>query len=196
MLKREIGVTSHYTGGTLSRKITVAFLATVIIQILSLVTLHLTGCSLYVSVALGVVCVLFGAGAVLFLQSSIIKPLKNIIGHLTEIDFSKELPVTSDDEIGELSDRYNKLAGKVRDMLASSKQMGFQIAVESAKVSKRVGESYGRAKKQGDLSEMIFGGSTGVHEAINEVAGMRRTSPHRPPRTFGPRDLPWTGLRM
>ena len=54
--------------------------------------------------------------------------------------------------------------------MASSKQMGFQIAVESAKVSKRVGESYGRAKKQGDLSEPIFNGSTGVHEAINEVS--------------------------
>jgi methyl-accepting chemotaxis protein len=161
---------SHYTGGALSKKITVALLSIVIIQILSLITLHLTGCSVYVSVALGIACVLFGAGAVLSLQSSIIKPLKDITGHLAEIDFSKELPVTSDDEIGRLSDRYNQLARKVREMLASSKQMGFQIAVESAKVSKRVGESYGRAKKQGDLSELIFNGSTGVHEAINEVS--------------------------
>ncbi len=161
---------SHYSDGALSKKITITLLAMVIIQILSLVTLHLTGCSVYVSVASGIVCVLFGAWAVLSLQSSIIKPLKDITGHLAEIDFSKNLPVTSNDEIGELSDRYNQLAKKVREMLASSKQMGFQIAVESAKVSKRVGESYGRAKKQGDLSELIFNGSTGVHEAINEVS--------------------------
>jgi methyl-accepting chemotaxis protein len=160
----------RYTNGALSKKIAVTFLFTAIINILSLILLHLTGCSVYVSVASGMVYMLFGAWAVLSLRSSIIKPLKDIAAHLAEIDFSKELPVASGDEIGELSDKYNQLAQKVREMLTSSKRMGFQIAVESAKVSKRVGESYGRAKKQGELSEIISNGSTGVHEAINEVS--------------------------
>ncbi|MDI6726077.1 MAG: hypothetical protein QMD32_03855, partial [Smithellaceae bacterium] len=72
--------------------------------------------------------------------------------------------------MGELAEKYNAHASNVGEMLSASKQSGLKIAVESAKVAKRVKDSYDSAKKQRELTEIIFSSSTGVNQAINEIS--------------------------
>jgi methyl-accepting chemotaxis protein len=158
------------TFGSLSNNISGAILAVVIIQLLSLVAIHLAGYSIYAALASGVGCIIAGTGAMLFLRSSAVKPLKNISALIKDGDLSRKLPASTGDEIGELSDRYNQLVRNISGILSDTKQTGLKIAVESAKVSKRVKDSYDSAKEQGNLADVILSGSAGVSKAVNEVS--------------------------
>lgn len=125
---------------SLSKNITAAVLAIVLVQLLSLLAIHFTGYSFYVFAAWSLASILVGLLAIFFLRSAIVKPLRDISAVLHEGDFSQRTSVSSNDELGELSERYNAHASNVGEMLAASKQSGLKIAVESAKVAKRVGE--------------------------------------------------------
>jgi methyl-accepting chemotaxis protein len=104
------------------------------------------------------------------LRCSAVKPLKSISAVLKDGDLSRKLPASTGDEIGDLSDKYNQLVSNISGMLADTKHTGLRIAVESAKVSKRVKDSYDSAKEQGNLADVIFIGSAGVSQAVNEVS--------------------------
>ncbi len=158
------------TFGSMSRNINCAVMAVVIIQLLSLAAVHFSGYSAYAFLVSGIVCVFAGAFAILFLRSSTVKPLKNISAILKYGDLSKKLPASADDEISDMSDKYNQLAKNLAGMLSDTKQTGLRMAVESAKVSKRVKDSYDSAREQGALADVIFSSSDEVSKAVNEVS--------------------------
>lgn len=58
----------------------------------------------------------------LLLSSAIVKPVRNVVGNLTELaqgegDLTVRLPVTSGDEIGELAQRFNEFIEKLQAMI-------------------------------------------------------------------------------
>jgi methyl-accepting chemotaxis protein len=155
---------------TLGKKISLAVLCPFVVLLAGLPVVCLTGHPIIVSAASAAACGLVCAVSILYLRSSVVRPLKSVSALLAEADFSRKAPVSSDDDLGRLCENYNRLAGNVRDMLAGSRRMGLEIAVASTKAAKRVKDSYASAKEQGDLSQVILNGSTNVTQAANEIS--------------------------
>jgi methyl-accepting chemotaxis protein len=123
-----------------------------------------------VFVAIYIVSLIATVLAVVFLRYLVVKPLELISKMLTEEDISKDIPLITNDEIREVSENYNIFMKKMRGILGYSKRMGLQIAIESAKIAKRISDSHNSAKKQGELADIIFSTSNEVNKAINEVS--------------------------
>lgn len=161
---------SEKNESSLLRAIIIVVFGVVLVHALSLMLLHALGSSIFFTVLCGGASVLAGTAAVLYLKNTVIKPLQQIAVAIQEQDFSKELSVSSHDEIGEISRAYNQLTGSIRGMLSNSKQLGLKTAVEATKVAKLVKESSISAKKQGEFSDIILQTSTDVNTAVNDVS--------------------------
>ena len=153
-----------------SNKITFAITVMVIVQLLSFAAIHMSGYAVYAYVVSGGICIFTGAATIMFLRLSTARPLKKIAGILASGDLSQKLPASAGDEIGELSESYNRLVLNISGMLSETKQTGVRIGIGAAKVSKRVRDSYESAKEQGKLADIISSSSAGVSQAVNEVS--------------------------
>lgn len=154
----------------LSQKIRTAVLALLILQLSSFVAIYFSGYSLYALVGSAIVCTVAAIGLIVFLRSSILPPLKNMVCVFSGGDFSKQVALNSTDELGEVSKSYNEVAKNIQELLADSRKMSLKIAVESCKVAQLVKDSNTSAKKQGELADIIFSTSNEINSAINEVS--------------------------
>ncbi len=134
-------------------------------------TLHIFHQVRIIVIALYIASFLTTVFSILFLRYLVVRPLKQVSDTLLEEDISKDAPLVTFDEIRDLSRNFNEFVKKIRGLLGSSKKMGLTIAVESAKVTKRVKECHENAKKQGELSDVVLGSSNDANTALTEAAG-------------------------
>ena len=104
------------------------------------------------------------------LRRAIVRPIKGIASTFTEEDISKDIPLSTHDEIRDLSAKYNLFIGKIRGILSDTRRMSLDIAIESTKVSRHVKDSSVKSVRQGELADIIFSTSNDVNQAINEVS--------------------------
>ncbi len=135
-----------------------------------LATYYIRGTVEWVFLAIYIVYFFATVLAVMFLRYSVVNPLKLISKMLAEEDISKDMPLITHDEIREVSENYNRFMKKMRGMLGYSKRMGLQVAIESTKIAKRIGDSNNSAKKQGEMADIIFSSSNEVNAAISDVS--------------------------
>jgi methyl-accepting chemotaxis protein len=156
---------------SLSGKISCTILVMVIVQILSVAVLNFF---VPAFVAVGILCVvsiLAGLFAVFFLRSVIIRPVTAISTVITEGDLRKKISLSGEtSEFKLVSDEYNQLTEKIRNILLTLRKMGLKIAIGSTTVSKHVDDSCVSAKKQDELVNFILSASTDVHSAVTEVS--------------------------
>ncbi|MBC7197326.1 MAG: methyl-accepting chemotaxis protein, partial [Deferribacterales bacterium] len=112
---------------------------------------------------------------VYFLRHLILRPLKMLVKSFDTVskgegDLSEDLPCITYDEFRTLSISYNRFIHSIREMLASVRENGVVIAVESAKVLKNITETEKGTEKQNELSQLVFNASNEATQAINEVS--------------------------
>lgn len=105
-----------------------------------------------------------------------VNPLVGIGKVLDEIahgdaDVSREVPVTTSDEIGHLGASYNAFAGNMRNLVGSVRSIGVEIAVESARLTMRVHSTVDQAKRQRELADGI---KTASDEALHAIEATNR----------------------
>ena len=114
-------------------------------------------------------------GQVLYLRYLILKPVRSVITTFNEIaegagDFSRDMKPLSHDEFRELAEAYNRFAEKMRRIISDIRRASIEIAREAAQVKTRVDETGKGARKQGEMTEMVFTASTEATQAIDEVS--------------------------
>ncbi|HRP24473.1 methyl-accepting chemotaxis protein [Thauera sp.] len=130
---------------------------------------------LYAMLGLSVLVLVVMVGQILYLRHLIVRPIRVITGIFDEIsrgegDFSRDLPLTTHDELRELAASYNRFAGKMREIIGKVRQMSVRIAREAVQVKLGVETSARDARQQGEMTETVFDASTRSTAAIGEVS--------------------------
>ena len=130
---------------------------------------------LTIVIALTLFGLVWNVGQVLYLRYLILKPVRSVITTFNEIaegagDFSHDLKAISHDEFRELAESYNRFAEKMRKIISEIRRASIEIAREAVQVKQRVDETGKGARKQGEMTEMVFTASTEATQAIDEVS--------------------------
>lgn len=128
--------------------------------------------SILVLTALGLA---WTVGQVLYLRYLILKPVRSVITTFNEIaegagDFSLDMKPISHDEFRDLADAYNRFAEKMRRIISDIRKASIEIAREAVQVKVRVDETGKGARRQGEMTELVFTASTEATQAIDEVS--------------------------
>ncbi len=130
---------------------------------------------LYAMLALTALALLINVGQILYIRYLIVRPVKVITRIFNEIargegDFSRDLPMTTHDELRELAQSYNRFADKMRQIISEVRTMSVSIAREAVQVKSKVESSARDATEQGRMTEVVFTASTESTKAIEEVS--------------------------
>jgi methyl-accepting chemotaxis protein len=130
---------------------------------------------LYAMLALSALAFVMLFGQILYLRHLIVRPIRIITGIFDEIargegDFSRDLPLTTHDELRELAASYNRFAAKMREIIGKVRSMSVNIAREAVQVKVGVENSARDAQRQGEMTDTVFEASTRSTEAIGEVS--------------------------
>ena len=134
---------------------------------------------LYAMLILTAFAVAFLVGQILYLRHLIVRPIRVVTRIFNEIaqgqgDFSRDLPLTTHDELRELAEGYNRFAVKMREVIGSVRTMSVSIAREAVQVKLGVENSARDARKQGEMTRLVFDASTSSTSAIADVSGSAR----------------------
>ena len=134
---------------------------------------------LYAMLALSALALAMMLGHILYLRHLIVRPIRVITGIFDEIargegDFSRDLPLTTHDELRELAAGYNRFAAKMREIIGKVRTMSVSIAREAVQVKLGVERSAQDARQQGEMTETVFEASTRSTAAIGEVSSNAR----------------------
>jgi methyl-accepting chemotaxis protein len=134
---------------------------------------------LYWMLGLSVLALCMMLGQILYLRHLIVRPIRVITGIFNEIargegDFSRDLPLTTHDELRELAAGYNRFAAKMREIIGKVRTMSVSIAREAVQVKLGVERSAQDARRQGEMTQTVFEASTRSTAAIGEVSDNAR----------------------
>ena len=106
---------------------------------------------LYIMGGLTLLALAMNIGQILYLRHLIVRPVKVITGIFNEIargegDFSRDLPLITQDELRELSAGYNRFAEKMRQIIGEVRKMSVSIAREAVLVKARVEDTVKSAR--------------------------------------------------
>ena len=135
---------------------------------------------LYAMLGLTALALILNISQILYMRHLIVRPVRVITNIFNEIargegDFSRDLPLTTHDELRELSESYNRFADKMRQIISEVRKMSVNIARDAVQVKSRVEESSKSAREQGQLTEVVFTASTEATQAIDEVSASTHT---------------------
>jgi methyl-accepting chemotaxis protein len=133
------------------------------------------GFGLTLMVVLTAIALLWNVLQILYIRFLIVRPIKTISAIFDEIargegDFSRNLPVSTHDELRTLAESYNRFADKMRQIIHEVRKMSVNIAREAVVVKRNVGQTAGQAKQQGAITEAVFGASNEATRSIHEVS--------------------------
>ncbi len=136
--------------------------------------------AIWQALALIIFSVVTTVGSFFFLRYLFIRPVRNLNQQLKEmnrgeINLSRRLQATSNDEFVDLADNYNKFIDQLRETVHSLRKMGINVAVGSTRVVNQVKEASEKAISQGELSAVVFGNS---HEATQTLGHISDNAQH------------------
>jgi len=111
---------------------------------------------------------------IFFLRHLIVRPVRMLFEIFADLgwakgDLSVSIPSISHDEFRQLSENYNNFLSRLRNIFIHMRQMGMNIAVNSATLANRVGVAASNAQRQEQLAESIF---THSRESLTSLASM------------------------
>lgn len=136
--------------------------------------------------ALRMIWILVGAGLAffvvmmlcmyLFFKRTIVRDIQFFSSKLKDIaegegDLTKEIPVRSDDEIGELAGHINHLVMKLRETITVLYQLAENISISLCQVSNRTAQTVISAADQKERSQSVAVAAEQMAATLNMVAG-------------------------
>ena len=112
---------------------------------------------LYAMLGLTVLALCMMLAQILYLRHLIVRPIRVITTIFDEIargegDFSRDLPLTTHDELRDLAASYNRFAAKMREIIGKVRTMSVSIAREAVQVKLGVERSALDARRQGEMT--------------------------------------------
>ncbi|MFM1652428.1 methyl-accepting chemotaxis protein [Brevibacillus sp. B_LB10_24] len=118
-----------------------------------------------ITVVAGAVALLAGAVIV----SRLIRPIKNLVGAMQKAergDLTQQVPVTSGDELGQLSRMFNEMLTVFRKMMAEVQDVSEQVAGASEELTASAGESARASEQISIAAAEIAAGSERQKETV------------------------------
>jgi methyl-accepting chemotaxis protein len=111
----------------------------------------------------------------LFLRYLMIMPVTRMIAFFNahdskEVDLSDPLPVSTVDEFQDLAESYNRFLENLREMISAVRATGVNIAINSCRAAKAIGETTTSAQIQESMAGEIYNFSEQSTQAIDQVA--------------------------
>jgi methyl-accepting chemotaxis protein len=122
------------------------------------------------SVILPFLIAAIGLLAYLAFKASVTGPIKSLSVAITGGDISKQITLSTHDEIRQLADSFNVFTAGLRKILSESKQLGLSIAIDSTRTAKLTRDSFESSKQQGSLADIILRTSEDITKAINDIS--------------------------
>ncbi|MBE9609840.1 methyl-accepting chemotaxis protein [Chitinilyticum piscinae] len=127
------------------------------------------------ALCLTALCLAFALIQVLYLHFWITRPVQRITHVYTEAasdegDLSRNLPVLTCDEIGQLAQACNLFMSKQREIIAGVQSMTIGIALDAARSMKNVKDSSSATRQQDELARKVVTASEATTRGINEVS--------------------------
>ena len=131
--------------------------------------------TIYWSLAIWLVSLVFIAFMVWYLRYLIVRPLQMIISIFREIgagegDLSREIPTITYDEIRDLSLSYNDFLQKMREIISNVRTMTMRIAMDSARTRKNIAASVASANQQSTLAGQVSEASARSTQGVIQVS--------------------------
>ena len=126
----------------------------------------------WVSLVVGVVLVL---GAILFSFRTIISPIKALRARMFEIadgdsDLTVTIPVRTQDELGELSEAFNRFMARLRGMISQVGQRGVQLKERAAELRSIADQSLATVQQQQQESERIAIAFDEINRTVQNIS--------------------------
>lgn len=134
----------------------------------------LAGTFFRANVGIALVMVISLVIALIYLYRRIVRPLDEMVATLNQIaegtgDLSREVDLQHTD-LGLLGHSFNGFVGNMRTTFGSVRKMGVQIAREAVQVKQRIDKTGESARKQGEITDMVFTSSQETTKAIEQVS--------------------------
>jgi methyl-accepting chemotaxis protein len=118
---------------------------------------------------------LLAAVASLLLATGIVRPLREVVGNLREIaegggDLSRELPVRSHDEVGELAESFNRFLVRLREMVGRLHAVIGELGKANERIRSSSHEVMEGAVRQSQALEDTSRAIEGIDEAAGGIA--------------------------
>lgn len=107
-----------------------------------------------------------------FIVTQIIKPMKSVMFAMrkaSEGDLTSEVPVKSGDEIGQMSEMFNKMIVKLKDILSNIQDASQQVAASSQELTASANESSKASEQTALAADDISRGSRKQVEQVADV---------------------------
>jgi methyl-accepting chemotaxis protein len=111
----------------------------------------------------------------LLARAQLLRPMQEMTALFAEFgagrgDLSRELRVSGQYQAARLAEALNAFLTRVRELIFDVRRLSVSIAIESAKMGRRIHDTSGSASEQGNLTAVIFNSSGEVHGAIGSVS--------------------------
>ena len=123
---------------------------------------------------LTLVSLVFTVFIIWYLRHLIVKPVNRIVALLQEMgkgegDLTRNLPLSTHDEIRVLSEAFNQFLFKLREIIRCVRRQGVNIAAESARVSHLIENTAKVSSHQDTLTQSVFEASESATQVIQQV---------------------------
>ena len=129
-----------------------------------------------VSGILTVFGLLRAVGACLAFASRIMKPIADLEAHAEELAKGNlsldDLPITSSDEIGTLTNAFNVMSGNIRKMISHMAKTAEQVAASSEELTANAQQSADAAVH---VAETVGEVSMGMSQQLNDIDGAKKS---------------------
>ena len=121
--------------------------------------------------------VALGAGLIIsaMLQYYTAKPIQRIKAvfsqmNTEEADLAKDVQIEGEDELKDLFGGYNLFLAHLREIITKLRTMGIEIAIDSTKLAKKIGQTNQKSEQQAELSKFVAAASNDANIAISEIS--------------------------
>ena len=119
---------------------------------------------------------LLAVGACLAFASRIMKPIADLEAHAEELAKGNlsldDLPITSSDEIGTLTNAFNVMSGNIRKMISHMAKTAEQVAASSEELTANAQQSADAAVH---VAETVGEVSIGMSQQLNDIDGAKKS---------------------
>ena len=119
---------------------------------------------------------LLAVGACLAFASRIMKPIADLEAHAEELAKGNlsldDLPITSSDEIGTLTNAFNVMSGNIRKMISHMAKTAEQVAASSEELTANAQQSADAAVH---VAETVGEVSMGMSQQLNDIDGAKKS---------------------
>ncbi|MEH6650130.1 MAG: methyl-accepting chemotaxis protein [Motiliproteus sp.] len=130
--------------------------------------------SIYIALVSGatIVAAIF---LIFFMRHLFLRPIKSITEILHAIsgkngDISRTLPVSTHDEIAEMSESYNNFAVNLRSIIAKTRRRSVNVALGATRLSQVIQHAHKNVSEQESHATLVFESSSQATQAIDEIA--------------------------